>query len=271
VRLLSASNALAFAALGRPDWATVYAATGKAVQSIQPVTWVIPDSGLVGLSQLRGSGDTDRTRHTVVCLLLLYLLIPGAAAVALLVANPWFVPAWVGPDLYAGDYVGGLLAVNLVIGSAVSGLFKVVSVVGHRTRIGVATLVYGTLSLGLGYGLGLLHGMAGLAEGAVLAGAGFAVPYGLRLLRRVHGVGPRELVANGFARWAVWAAGLGTAAVALGAVIGRTPVGVAATALAFLIGYTVVLRPVIAGAPWPARVRGWLLRLRLVPTGERLA
>lgn len=266
VRLLSASNGLVFAALGRPDWATVYAATGKVAQSLQPACWVIPDNALVGLGHLAGGADRERTRRTVVCLLMLYLLIPGAAAAAVLLANPWFVRVWLGPGFYAGDYVGALIAVNLVVGSAVSGLFKVVAVVGYRVRVGAATAAYGGAAAGLGYLLGKEHGMAGLAEGAVIAGAALAVPYGLYVVRAVYRLGPLDLVAGGVGRWAVVTVPLLAAAAWLGGALGGGPAAAVAAATAgFMAAYLALLRPVVARVPWPDRVRGWMTRLRLIP------
>jgi hypothetical protein len=268
VRLLTASSGLVFAALGRPDWATVYAATGKLAQAAQTVCWVVPDSGLVGLGQLSGEKDPDRTRRAVLCLLLLYLLLPGAAAVVVLLVNPWFVRIWpgVGPQCYAGDYVNVLIALNFVVGSAVTGLFKVVAVVGHRIRIGMATVVYGAAAAGLGYLLGREHGMAGLAEGAVIAGVALAIPYGLCVVRAVHQLGPRELVAGGVGRWAAITVPLLAAAGWLGGQLADGPVAaIAAAGVVLALAYAAVLRPVIDRAPWPDRVRGWLRRAWLVP------
>ena len=44
---------------------------------------ILPDSGLIGLSQVHGAGDPTRTRRVVICLLTLYLLIPGVVAIGL--------------------------------------------------------------------------------------------------------------------------------------------------------------------------------------------
>jgi O-antigen/teichoic acid export membrane protein len=268
VRLLTASSNLVFAALGRPEWGTMYTATGKLVQAIQPACWVIPDSSLVGLGQLAGADDLDRTRRTVLCLLMLYLLIPGGAAVAVMLANPWFVRVWpgVGPGLYAGDSVSALIAVNLVIGSAISGLFKVVGVVGYRVRLGVATIAYGAVAAGLGYLLGREHGMAGLAGGVVIAGVVLAIPVGLYVVWAVYRLGPRDLLGGGVGWWAVVTAPLLSVAAWLGGVLAGGPAAaVAAAGAVFAAAYLVALRPVVAGVPWPDRVRKWMLRLRLIP------
>lgn len=265
-RLLTASSSLVFAWLGRPDWATVYAATGKVAQVLQTMCLVIPDGGLVGLSQLHGEGDSARTRRLVMCLLLLYLIVPGAAALAVLAANPWFVRVWLGADLYAGDYVSGLIALNLLVGAAVSGLFKVVAVVGFRLRIGSASVVYGSVAAGLGYLLGRDRGPAGLAEGALLAGGILAVPYGLIALRATHGIGTRELASGIVGRGLLLTAPLLVAAALLGGVFADGPPAVlAAVGVGLAAGYAILLRSVIAEAPWPEGLRKLLLRLRLIP------
>ena len=195
VRLLTASTALVFAALGRPDWATVYAATGKVAQVAQPLCSILPDSGLIGLSQIHGERDSARTRRVVTCLLLLYLVIPGVVAVALLVANPWFVLAWLGPEFFAGDYLSGLLAVNLVLGIATGSLFKVVGVVGYRITVGLVTVVGGVFSIGLSYWLGSARGLSGLAEASALTSIGF-FPVGLDLLARCLWNSPQRVPAR---------------------------------------------------------------------------
>ncbi len=266
VRLRYASSGMLFALLGRPDWATVYAATGKVAQVLQPMCWVIPDSGLVGLSQVHGEGDPVRTRRVVTCMLLLYLFIPGLAVIGLLVANPWFVRAWLGPNYYAGNYVSALIAVTLLVSSATGGLFKVVGSVGYRLRIGMVALVYGLLAFGLSYLLGRQRGMAGMAEGSLIASAVFAVPCGLKILWAAYGIRVGDLVAVGIGRWFLITAPLLAAATWVGSYVANLSfVLVAITGLLLMIGYIVLLRPVVARAPWPQKIQDWLARMHLIP------
>src|SRR5207244_13469382 len=101
------------------------------------------DSRLMGVSQPYGAGTPERTRQTMLCLLLLYLLIPGAAALALLASNPVFVHVWLPQGNYAGNYVSGLIVLNLLIESLAGGTFKGVAVLGYRLPMGWASLASG--------------------------------------------------------------------------------------------------------------------------------
>jgi hypothetical protein len=232
------------------------------------MTWVVPDSGVVGLGQLHGEGNPERTRRVVLCLLLLYLLVPGAAAIALLAANPAFVRVWMGTEVYAGHYVSGLLAANLLLGSAVSGLFKVAAVVGYRPQVGFSTLVYGAVTFGLGLWLARLRGPAGPAEAAVLVALLLAIPLGVGFVARVYGIRAAELVTGWAGPWAVRTVPFLAAAAAVGVVLAGWPLWYAAAAAAGLGGlYLLAVRPVLAAAPWPDQVRRWLAKARLVPRG----
>jgi O-antigen/teichoic acid export membrane protein len=269
-RLFTASAALVFAIIGRPDWATIFAATGKVAQVARPLCFVLPDSALIGLSQVHGEGNLERSRQLVKCLLFLYLLFPGLIAIALFVANPWFVSIWIGADYFAGHYINALLALNLIISSAISGLYKVVSVVGHRMRIGVATLVYGGLVVGLGCLLGIERGMRGLAEGAILAGVGMGIPYGLYVIREVYGISLREILAGSIGRWFLWSFPL----LALAAGLAWTLSSASSMQFLLMAGvliaiYLIVLRPTIALSPWPEQVRNQLERLKVIPATSR--
>ena len=264
VRLQTASTGLVLAVLGRPDLATVYAATGKVAQVAQAMCSILPDSGLIGLSQVHGAGDPTRTRRVVICLLTLYLLIPGVVAIGLFAANPWFVRAWLGPNFYAGDYVSVLLAVNLILWVAFGGVFKVVGVVGFRTPIGLAAVVGGVFGLGLSYWLGSLQGLAGLAESSVISTVAFS-PIGLYLLARVYGVRPVEYLTDCVLPWALRAVPFFVFAACLaGFLDGVSWLVVVPVVILLCGGYLVSIRSLLERAPWPARVREMLNRLRLI-------
>lgn len=267
VRLLTASNGLILVAHGRPDLATVYAATGKVAQSIQPMCAVLPDSGLIGLSQLHGGANPDQTRRTVLCLILLYVLIPGAAAGAILLVNPVFVRVWLGSEYYAGNSVNILIAVNLLLASVAGGLFKLSAVVGQRPLIGTATLIYGVASAGLGYWLFGVRGLIGLAGAAAIVSGAGAIPFGLLVVTRAYDLRIRDLLTGWIGPGVVRGAPFLAAAATAGVWLADQPL-VAALPAGLILGglYFVLVRPVLANAPWPDRVRGWLTRLRLIPT-----
>ena len=266
VRLLNGSTSLILAGLGRTDEATLYAATGKVGQLLQNIAWIMPDSGLIGLSQIRASGDPQRTRRAALSLLMMYLMPSAFMAFAVLAVNPAFVAAWAGPDLYAGHAVNAVLALGLISGAAVTGLFKVVGAVGYRPAIGFATLAFGGLASVLSLGLGRAGDLAWVAAGPVVAALLFAIPVGLWLLPKVYPLTTREVLKW----WLVW--GLCStpfllAAGVVGIALAVHTVWCFAAAGALGLGYLVFARPVIARVPWPDKARGLLTRFRLIPVG----
>ena len=52
--LLSATNGIVITFLGHPEWVAVYAVMSKLSTMSTQVSWILPDSGLVGLAQLYG-------------------------------------------------------------------------------------------------------------------------------------------------------------------------------------------------------------------------
>ena len=102
-RLVSASTSMVIAVVGRTEWVAIYACTSKLSAVSTQVAWVLPDSGLVGLSQLHGEGHPQaRVRAVVMMIVRLHLVLAGAAACAVLAFNPAFVTAWVGAEFYGG-------------------------------------------------------------------------------------------------------------------------------------------------------------------------
>ena len=265
VRLLTATSGLVYASVGRPSWATLYSATGKVAHVAQPICTVIPDSGLIGLSQIAAGPDDDHARRTALCIVLLHLLIPGFVAVGFLTANAWFIGAWLGDEYYAGNTVNVLIVANLLIGSAVSGLFKVVAVVGHRVRIGAATVLHGALAATSGYLLTRQLGISGLPLAFVVTGILFAVPFGLASLRIIYQIGPRELIIGPAGRWAMFTIPLLIVAAWLGTMLRESTLLVLASATLLLLAtYMMCARQLIADMPWPEELRTWLTRMRLV-------
>jgi hypothetical protein len=263
VRLLTGSTSVILVGLGRSVEAVLLASTMKAAQLLQNVAWVLPDSTLVGLSQLKGESP-DRVRQTVVALLVMYLLLSGFMAFAVVAGNPALVRVWLGPDLYAGHAVNALVAANLVLGGLVTGLFKVVAVGGYRPAVGFATLVYGALTAAVVYALGRAGGLAWVAAGPVVTAAAFAIPVGLWLLPKVYGVSAREVVGWWLA-WAVRSAPFLAAGGGLGAALMGRPAWAFAAAAAVGLAYLAVTRPLVAVVPWPAAARRILVRVRVVP------
>ena len=264
VRLLTGSASLILAGLGRSGEATLYAATGKVPQILQTVGWILPDSGLIGLGQVRTAGNPEQTRRAVLSLLMMYLLTSGVTAFAVLTVNPALTRWWLGSDLYAGDAVNGVVALNLIFAAAVTGLFKVVTTAAYRPTVGLATLVFGGLAVALSFELGRLGGLAWMAAGPSVAAALFAIPVGLRLVPKVYPLTAREVV-RWWLDWMIRSTPFLAVGAAVGVVAADHPAWCFGASLMLGFGYLAFLRPVIGAVPWPATARRILTRLKLVP------
>jgi hypothetical protein len=263
--MMAASSGLIFLALGHPEWATVYAATGKAAQIAQPMCTLIPDSGLVGLAHLFGEGGAAAARPVVLCLLMLYVMVPGLASLALLTGNGALVRVWLGPQMYGGDYVSGLLALNLLQASVTGGIFKVIGAVGLRMPVGATTLLAGGLYVTLGYWLGETRGLAGIIEATWITGLSVMLPVGLLLMWKIYALSLREILAQYMGPWLIKSLPFFLLAGWLGVNIKDVSILIVAAVVALICGaYLWWMRPLLGRAPWPARVRNWLVAVRLI-------
>ena len=183
-QLLAASNAIVITFLGHPEWVPIYSCTAKLSLLTTQLTWVPPDSALVGLAQLHGERQgPDRLRRVVLMMLRLHLLLGGAALCGLLAFNPAFVTQWVGAEFFGGRPLNALLALGVVLYSLVHGLITMASVVGNRLKVGVLALANGVVQTVLALAFGRWWGLEGIAVAGLVAAFCTSVPLGLLLLR----------------------------------------------------------------------------------------
>jgi O-antigen/teichoic acid export membrane protein len=263
-RLLAASNNIVIASLGRAEWVAVYACTAKLSVLATQMTWVLPDSALIGLAQLKGEGSA-RIRPVVLTMLQVHLLLGGFAACGLLAFNPAFVASWVGPGLFGGLALNAALAAGVVVASFVHGVFAAAAVVGDRLRVGAATLVNGILQISAALALGHAVGLAGVAGASVVVGLALAVPAGMFLLRRSTGLTTAQIWPQLVAPWLRRAAPLAVAAAAVGRA--SQLIGLPGTlALSAIVGaaYIWQMRPSYGALPLSAVWRNRLVSLRLL-------
>lgn len=270
-RLLSMSNGLVLVAAGNPELVPLYSCTARLSVTLVQMSWIVPDSGLIGLAQLYGEGRRERVREVAGAMLRLHLIMAGAAMTVVLAVNPAFVGWWVSEALFGGHWLNGLLAAGIVAGSVTHALATVSSVLGRRMEVGLATLANGVLQVGLAYGLALAIGFQGLAVAAILASAATLLPVGIRLLAQVADVRTRDVL-DPMLRWSSRALPPLVAALAIGlwvpsgavwrAVLLWLPVGAA---------YVWAVRPMYAELPLDPRFRSLLATLRLVPAADATA
>ena len=265
-RMVAASDSIVILSVLGPAAAVVYAMTFKLGTVAMQMSWQLPDSGLVGLAQLKGEGRPERVREVVVALLRLTLITSGAVACGIAAFNPAFVTLWVGPSRFGGAALNALLAGVVLAHSFGHVLFSTTATLGTRVQAGWAALAQGAVNLAAAILLGRAFGLAGVAAGAIVSTVLVAYPAGAWMLRRATGMTQRELWAHAVGPWAARGGGL----LVLGWAVGVAGLRVGAwlpLALVLPLGalYLWVMRPLYATLPLPARVRPWLARLRLVP------
>ena len=273
-QLVAASNGVVITALGRPEWMAVYACTAKLTSIATQLAWVLPDAGLVGLAQVQGEAPRpERLRPLVLLMLRLHLLLAGGAACGLLLFNPVFVRAWVGPELFGGLVLNTLLAAGIVAAGLVHGVLATASVIGNRVRVGAVTLMQGIVQVGAAWLCGRMWGLPGIAAAAAVTGLAISLPAGIRLLTPVTGLTLTALRDELLVPWLQRTGWLLLACVALAPVLRRAslPSAVAVTVFAG-VTYLVALRPMLASlpaldaVPVMARLSRWLVRVRMFPS-----
>jgi O-antigen/teichoic acid export membrane protein len=269
-RMVAASDSVVIVSLMGPAAAVVYALTAKMGTIGMQMSWQLPDAALVGLAQLKGEGRADRVRAVVVQLLRLLLVASGGVACAVVALNPAFVSLWVGPGRFGGMALNLMIAAVILSHSLSHGLFTTSATLGTRVQAGWAALAQGAVNLGAALLLGRVLGLPGVALAAVVSTALVAYPAGLWMLRRTTGMGQGELWRSALGPWAWrWAALLllGGGVALLGARVSPWLPLALAPALGLL--YLWVMRPLYAGLPLPARIRPWLVKLRLVAAEQK--
>jgi hypothetical protein len=175
-RLISATDGLVLAILGRPTAVTALACTSKLSSALVQLSWVPCDSGLIGLANLAGERQDARLRDAIVVMVRVYLSLAGAAACVVLAVNPAFVSRWVGGEQFAGGKANALLAVVALAMTLAHALAVVPSVLGQRLQIGMATFGSGVVHIFVAFGLGWWLGIPGvLLAGVVSHGIVFPV------------------------------------------------------------------------------------------------
>jgi O-antigen/teichoic acid export membrane protein len=168
-RLISATDGLVLAVLGRPTAVTALACTGKLSAALVTLSWVPCDSGLIGLANLAGEQQHQRLREAVVVMTRVYLALAGAAACVVLAVNPAFVSRWVGGELFAGGRANALLAIVAIVITFSHALAVVSSALGERMSIGMATFGSGVVHVAVAYALGAWLGILGVLLAGVVS------------------------------------------------------------------------------------------------------
>jgi O-antigen/teichoic acid export membrane protein len=262
-RLSAMSASLVLAVTGRAEWIAIYVCTSKTTQLLQQVSWIVPDSALVGLSQVHGEGRRERRREVVEALLTLYLILAGAAALVVLAVNPSFVRWWVGGAFYGGTILNVLLAAGLIVMSCAHAFAVLASALGRRRAIGAAGLLQGGVHLGLSVVLAVWVGLDGLAAAVIVSAGVTVLPIGLHTLGRAADEDPRRLAAD-IQGWAWRAAPALMVAGAMGAANLTLWMALAAV-VPLELAYFWSTRSLYEDLPVPPRFKRLLSTIRLAP------
>jgi hypothetical protein len=237
------------------------------------LAWVLPDSGLIGLSQLHGEGRPQgRVRGVVMMIVRLHLVLAGTTACAVLAFNPAFVTAWVGPEYYGGHALNAWLAAGVVCASLVHALVSTASVLGDRLKVGIATLANGVVQTAFAVGFGALWALGGIAAAAVVAALATSTPTGIALLRTSTGLSLRMIWQELLAPWLQRMAP--AALVCAGAGILMRDAGLPAAMLVTAIclgGCFWAVRPLLHGLPLNEQWTRRLVRARVLPAPAAIA
>lgn len=226
-RLASATDAIVLASLGHPASITVLAMTTKLGQMLTNMAWVPGDSGLVGLAQLAGEGNTTRLRAAVSALSRVYLTLATVAACVVLAANPAFVKGWVGIEFFGGNRVNAVLAIVAIAATAAHALSATVSVLGKRLYVGTVTLAAGVAHVALAYLMARRLGLIGIPLAGLIVQVVVLVPALLPALRTAAGMPFPEMIRTVVAPWAARAIPLLALAAAVGLAASEVPIWIA--------------------------------------------
>jgi len=225
-RLISASDGLVLAALGRPTAVAALAFTNKLAQALTQMSWVPCDSGLPGLANLAGEQQGPRVKQTIVVMVRVYLALAGAVACVILAVNPAFVRGWVGLNFYAGansNLVIATLVVTMSFGHAIA---VVSSVLGQRIQIGAATFAAGLIHVALAFGLGMRLGIVGVLIAGVLSHGVVFAALAWRPFARATGMPETALFDDVLRPWLLRMAPLAVVSLVIQKAIGTPPLAV---------------------------------------------
>jgi O-antigen/teichoic acid export membrane protein len=230
------------------------------------LTWVLPDSGLIGLAQIHGEGRLERVREVAGGMLRVLLTLAGAVTLVVLAVNPQFVGVWVGREFFGGHALNVLLAAGVLGTSLVHGLSVVEAVLGQRLKVGLAGLVGGAVQVTLAIFCGRLWGLEGVALAMLIATMTVTLPVGVYLLRPTLGLSPGWLVREVITPWGrrawipiagAWLLGFWQSAEGFWLTV--------VVSVLLVTGYLWWTRPLYQDLPLPPRVRTWLVAVRLAP------
>ena len=239
-----------------------YSCTSKLVSVLGNHPQLLMQSAAPILSELRASGNTARLREVSLALARGMLLLSGAVACAVIVANQGFVSWWVGPAQFGGGVLTLALVANMALRHWNTTVVYSLFCFGFERRISLTTIADGLLSVILAAVLVPVVGLVGAPLGSIVAVMCVSLPMNLRGLGAALETSPWRLLAahSSFAsRFIPLAAAAATLGLWLAGGWQRVLIGSAVVGIV----YVAVMLPLAFRPPLGEYVRWWLAQVGL--------
>jgi O-antigen/teichoic acid export membrane protein len=200
--VMSQSEIVLVAALVRPEIAVVYALTRKAADVGRSLVDMIGFATYGGFAHLMGSGDRGNARVTYARILRLHLSLAVAVAAAYVAVNRSLMDGWLGPDVYGGQLLVFLMALQCVVLGHSYLINLLYRATGRVVEGSMALLIEAVVRLPLLAAMLLMFGLPGLPAAAIVTASASALVVHRRAVHELGDAGRRPLPQP----WTVWAA-----------------------------------------------------------------
>lgn len=260
--LMNGTDILVIGAFLGPAAVVPYSCTAKLVSVLGNHPQLLMQSASPILSELRASGNAARLREVSLALARGMLLLSGAVACTVIVANRGFVSWWVGPTQFGGGTLTILLVANMALRHWNTTVVYSLFCFGFERRLSLTTMADGLVSVILAAVFVPMMGPVGAPLGSIVAVLCVSLPMNLRGLGAGLEASPWHLLAaqGSFAARFV---PLAAAAAAFSLWVPGAWQGVALGTAVVGVVYGVVMVPLAFQPPLGEYVRWWLAQVGL--------
>lgn len=178
-----------------PELAPVYTLTRKVPELSRSFMERPAIAFMPAIASLWGMGDKERVRAVLLRLMSIMLWVMGLAGVGFWLLNGAFIKLWVGPTLYAGSLVNGLIIGQMMVMVFATALSSLCYALGNIQGNSVAMLIQGLVSITLMIAGAHYHGMMGVVLAPLIATLLVSIMYYLPVFIRLLHVGRQEVLA----------------------------------------------------------------------------
>jgi O-antigen/teichoic acid export membrane protein len=231
-----------------PEAAVVYACTGKLATLLFNQPYLLLQTALPALSELRGAAARDRLNQISVAMTQLLFLASGGIVVVVLVANESFVSWWVGPSRFGGFALTAALLAGMFVRQVNFATVYTLFCYGYERRLALTSVADGVVGAVAMLLLVPRLGPLGAAIGLAVATVAVSLPANLRALGRETGLPPLAFLAF----WKAWALRLAIVVVGALGLRGLTagePWALAPAVVAVAALYLAMMAPEMARPP----------------------